>query len=73
MEAGVFGSPRPWGGQRPASGASWHGGDRGQSRPGFQARRAVRSYVRPGALDTVAEPPLVVAMAGRDVYDLHTD
>jgi hypothetical protein len=26
MEAGVFGSPRPPGGQCPASGASWHGG-----------------------------------------------
>ena len=36
---------------------------------GFQAHRAVRSYVRPGSLDNVAEPPLGVARAGRDVFD----
>src|ERR671918_1735735 len=73
MEAGVFGSPRPWGGQRAASGPLGMAVAEGKPPRGFQARRAVRSHVRPGALDNVAEPPLGVARAGRDVYDPHKD
>ncbi len=69
MEAGVFGSPRPWGGQRLASGPLGMAVAEGKPPRGFQARRAVRRYVRPGALGNVAEPPLGVARAGRDVYD----
>jgi hypothetical protein len=72
MEAGVFGSPRPWADSvRPPGPLGM--AVAGASRPWLQARRAVRSYVRLGALDTVAAPALGVAMAGRDVHDPYKD
>ena len=50
----------------------WHGGGSAQAAPGFRLA-AIRSYLGPGALDTVAEPPLDVAMAGRDRSDPYQD